>query len=439
MQTKKYILLTLCVCFSNMLKSQNPISPAGVYIADPAARIWNDGRLYIYGSNDISPKTYCSPIYHVLSTDNMKDWKICRNTFSLSEVPYIGKSHGVALFAPDCLYKNGKYYLYYCLSTGGEDEGVATGDSPNGPFRHGEVIKGISQIDPAVFTDDDGQVYYYWGQFTTKGAKLKPNLKEIDFSTMKDSLLTEKQHFFHEGSWMFKRKHIYYLVYTQISSRGLATSIGYSTSRHPLGPFKYGGVIIDNFGCDPDTWNNHGSVQEYKGKWYVFYHRSTHGSRMMRKACVEPITFRPDGSIPQVEMTSQGAAGPLNPFNVIQAEWACLLTGKMRVVQSGESTEELARIEDENTATFKYFNFTKIPHKLKIRVCAEAGGTITLFTNNLCLPVNAQVNVAKGDGTAYRDYEVDVRNIQKGIHPIYMRFNGKENTNLFRIDSFLFE
>jgi hypothetical protein len=67
-------------------------------------------------------------------------------------------------------------------------------------------------------------------------------------------------------------------------------------STSPLGPYEYKGVIIDNAGCNPGNWNNHGSIVQFGDNWYVLYHRSTHGSRQMRKACIEPITFNEDGT-----------------------------------------------------------------------------------------------------------------------------------------------
>lgn len=171
-------------------------------------------------------------------------------------------------------------------------------------------------IDPTVFVDDDGQAYYYWGQFSLKGAKIKPNMTELDEASIRDSLIDSREHFFHEGSFVFKRKGIYYVLYAHEGRRDRRpTSLGYATSSSPLGPFTYKGVVIDNFGCDPETWNNHGSIAEFNGQWYVFYHRSSHGSQIMRRACAEPIEFNADGTIDEVEMTSQGAGKPLDAFS----------------------------------------------------------------------------------------------------------------------------
>ena len=300
MISKKW--LAVVALFGGSLCAQNPVVPPGVFAADPEGHQWKDGRLYLYVSRDESPDFYCSWRYDLLSTDDLKNWTIHRDAFASKgpndEVPY---SDG-ELYASDAAYKDGKYYLYYSMRDA-IDEGVAVADAPAGPFRDGRPIEGISQIDPAVFIDDDGQAYLYWGQFSAKGAKLKDNMLEVDTTTIVDGLVTEQEHFFHEGSSMRKRNGIYYMVYSHLR-KGRPTCIGYATSRSPLGPFEYGGVIVDNAGCDPESWNNHGSICEFDGRWYVLYHRTTNGTRSLRKVCIEPIEFNEDGSIDEVEMTS---------------------------------------------------------------------------------------------------------------------------------------
>ena len=294
--------LAVAALFGGSLCAQNPVVPPGVFAADPEGHQWKDGRLYLYVSRDESPDFYCSWRYDLLSTDDLKNWTIHRDAFASKgpndEVPY---SDG-ELYASDAAYKDGKYYLYYSMRDA-IDEGVAVADAPAGPFRDGRPVEGISQIDPAVFIDDDGQAYLYWGQFSAKGAKLKDNMLEVDTTTIVDGLVTEQEHFFHEGSSMRKRNGIYYMVYSHLR-KGRPTCIGYATSRSPLGPFEYGGVIVDNAGCDPESWNNHGSICEFDGRWYVLYHRTTNGTRSLRKVCIEPIEFNEDGSIDEVEMTS---------------------------------------------------------------------------------------------------------------------------------------
>jgi hypothetical protein len=338
------------------------------------------------------------------------------------------------------MYKNGIYYLYFTLASPVNTEGVATSTSPVGPFTNGKPIDlaGINQIDPCVFMDDDGQAYYIWGQFSAKIAKLKPNMTEIDKSTIKDGIVTEKEHFFHEGGYMVKRNGIYYFIYAHMGRAGMPTCIGYATSKSPMGPFKYGGVIIDNDHCDPGNWNNHGSIVEFKGKWYVFYHRSSHNSVTMRRACVEPITFNADGSINEVEMTTQGVAGPLNPLLKMDAERACLLTGNVRVVAFTADNEQLTGIHNEDKAGYKYFNFAPGTDSITVMVApGRTAGKIDIGLDNRWGPSIGTVDVpGNGDGKTWITVKGKISQVQ-GIHAIWLRFSGT-GEELFNVDWFQF-
>ncbi|MCX8161360.1 MAG: family 43 glycosylhydrolase [Candidatus Saccharicenans sp.] len=419
--------------------AQNPINPPGLYTADPSARVMPDGRIYLYVSRDESPRYYCSHDYVVLSSADLLNWKVHPDAFASAgpndRVPY----SDAYLYAPDGIFWKGLYYLFYCLSGGGEDEGVAVSNSPAGPFGQARPIAGISQIDPCVFVDDDGQPYLVWGQFNCKIARLNSDLRSVDLNSIR-IIATEKEHHFHEGAFMFKRQGIYYLLYADISRRNTPTCLGYATASSPLGPFTYRGIIIDNTGCDPLVWNNHGSVAEFKGRWYVFYHRSTHASRMMRKTCLEPINFTADGLIPEVEMTSQGAGPPLDAFSRIEAERACQLTGYVRLQYNSETkSEELACIEHGNTAAYKYLNFGEKSEARQVvfRLAPDRGGKVSIRIDQPWGPAIANVEVPPGDGRTWTSISAPVQEVM-GVHPIWLHFSGYEGS-LMKLDWFLFE
>lgn len=426
-------------------KAQNPISPMGVYIADPTARVDRDGKLYVYGSLDTEPGSYCSKDYHVLSSSDAKTWTLHPNRFSWSET----------LYAPDLIRKGDTYYLYFDIPNG--DEFVAEGKVPTGPFGDAAKIEGPKQIDPNIFIDDDGQAYYFWGQFSGKGAKMNPDMKTLDLSTMVDGLVTEKDHFFHEGSFVFKRGKYYYYLYADISRNHRPTSLGYAMATSPLGPYVYKGVIIDNAGCDPETWNNHGSIVEYKGQWYIFYHRSTHASRAMRKACLEPITFNEDGTIDEVEMTSQGAGGPLDANQEIDVARACLLQGHARIQLDADrrtgvargKREVLAGIRDGDAAAWKYLDFRKGAKKIELKVKPAAGGVIRVRTGAPDGPVLGTVRIPasvsslgqKGAVPEWKKVSARIRKT-KGVQALWLTFESDGDTpteeDLFLLDSFRF-
>lgn len=436
-QISKWLILYLLFVSIFSLFAQNPIVPPGVYIADPSVHVWDDGRLYVYGSLDESTEYYCSWAHHVLSTGDMKSWKIHENVFASKGQNDEVEGSDALLFAPDCMVKDGMYYLYYCMPDVNHSEGVAVSDSPTGPFKNGTKIDlgGHNQIDPSTFIDDDGEIYYLWGQFTLKMAKMNPDMKTLDLSTLKDKVLTEDEHYFHEGAFLTKRNGIYYLIYADMSRVNVPSCIGYATSKSPMGPYTYGGVIVDNDRCDPANWNNHGSIAEFNGQWYVFYHRATHNSRMMRKACVEPISFNSDGSISEVEMTSQGAGPPLDATTKIDAERACIMFGNVRIQGCGPGNEELGEIRHGDNAAFKYIDFADGVSKVKVRVRpGKFDGKLDITTDQPWHPSIATFDV-KADAeniNEWQEFEIPVKKVE-GIHALWLRFYG-QGDDLFSVD-----
>ncbi len=434
----RYLLLIMATTMTlSSSLGQNPISPPGVYLADPSARVFEDGRLYVYCSVDRNLDSWCSHTQHVLSTDDMINWTLHRDVFCSTgpedKVPYSDR----VLFAPDAFQKDGKVFLYYCMPDPKFPEGVAVSDNPVGGFSEGKPMKlmGHNQIDPAVFMDDDGSMWYLWGQFTLKMARLDEDMQSIDESTLHENVITESEHRFHEGIYMTKRNGLYYLVYAHLDKAHRPTQIGYSTSTNPTGPYTYGGIIIDNDHCDLGTWNNHGCLIKFKDQWYVFYHRSTHGSPMMRKACVEPVEFNEDGSIPEVEMTTQGAGPPLDPAQSIDAASACVLHGNVRIEGRGQDNEVLAGIKSGDRALYRYVQFTGREKAVRLRAKASGKATVRIVANS---PWNLPLASILMDGTGnWEEYSVATKALD-GKNALWLVFSLGETTSL-EIDSLLFD
>ncbi len=351
--------------------AHNPILDSHIFIPDVEAHAWGHGRMYLYGSFDHQGvQTYCSDVHHVYSSEDLIHWTDHGVVFSLADSAW-AKDCG-ALYAPDCAYRDGWYYLYYCVPDG--RCGVAKSQSPTGPFTDVGQLEGVWGIDPAVFIDDDGQAYIYWGQLTWgKIAKLRDNMVEIEPDSVVDSLTIE-EHEFHEGSSVKKINGKYYFLFADTHRHGnRPTSLGYAVSDHPMQGFKYGGVIIDNFGCDPASWNNHGSMECFDGQWYVFYHRSTHGTVNSRHVCIEPIYINEDGSISEVKQTSSGVGAAIPVSAHIPANLACELGGYVRIAGDVASEENLAlsEIRDGDTALYRYLDFSGETH-----MCVRAKTTV---------------------------------------------------------------
>ena len=294
------------VAFSTKLdtKSPNPFI-RHMYTADPSAHVWEDGRLYVYASHDIAPPRGCDLMdrYHVFSTDDMINWTDHGEILSSDQVPW-GRKEGGFMWAPDCAYRNGTYYFYFPhpSETDWNDSwkiGVATSDKPAEGFKVQGYIEGMDpMIDPCVFVDDDGQVYIYnGGGGTCKGGKMKDNMIELDGPMRTMEGLSD----FHEATWIHKYNGKYYLSYSDNHDDGEKHNrMCYAISDSPLGPWEYKGIYME----PTDSYTNHGSIVEFKGQWYSFYHNSAlSGHDWLRSICVDKLYYNPDGTIKMVRQT----------------------------------------------------------------------------------------------------------------------------------------
>ena len=225
-------------------------------------------------------------------------------------------------WAAQVVEKDGKYYYYVTLDNA--DDGlhkidVAVSDSPTGPFipvhKEGEspIVtddmtpdshRSNADIDPTVFIDDDGQAYIAWGNGDCYMAKLKPNMTEIEGEHWHVGLRN-----YSEGPWLFKRKGIYYNVYAADAPGVQSEQIAYSTATDIRGPWTYRGLLT---GSAKYGFTIHPSVNEFKGKWYFFYHDGSYmlngepGGDCRRQVCVEELRFNPDGTIKHITLTEKG-------------------------------------------------------------------------------------------------------------------------------------
>ena len=170
--------------------------------------------------------------------------------------------------------------------------------------------------------------------------------------------------------------------------RGKPTSLGYSTSKFPMGPFTYRGIIIDNDGCDPASWNNHGSIECVNGQWYVFYHRCSRGVQQHRRLCIEKIEILEDGTIPEVKMTSQGIGEPFAPGEVIMGYQTCEMSGSVYigVNEDAESAEEypevLMNISAGDEVVFRYVKSEQEWKEISLKY--RGSGKVKVKMNGIC-------------------------------------------------------
>jgi hypothetical protein len=290
--------------------AQNPIIH-DQYTADPTARVFNN-KVYLFPSHDIPAPAgqrqdwFCMEDYHVFSSENLTDWTDHGVILSQENVPW-GKPDGYSMWAPDCVYKNGKYYFYYPNAPRegrGFAIGVAIANRPEGPYTpEKESIKGVGGIDPCVLIDDDGTAYLYWSGMGIRGGRLKENMTELADGSQVMEGLPEG---FKEGPFAFKRDGRYYLTFPWVRKDKGTETLAYAMSDSPLGPWQFKGIIMAEH--DNSCWTNHHSLVEYKGQWYLFYHRNHYSPNMdkRRSACIDKVSFNADGTIQEVKQTLRG-------------------------------------------------------------------------------------------------------------------------------------
>ena len=320
-----------------MKKEERYLFPAD-YMADPSVHVFNE-RLYIYPSHDREsgiPENdngdhFDMNDYHVLSTDDVMHGEVVDHGVALkvSDIPWAGRQ----LWDCDIAYKDGKYYLYFPLKDRNDifRMGVAISDRPEGPFiPQPDPIRGSYSIDMAVFRDDDGSHYIYFGgiwggqlqRYRDNKAIENPHLPADDEPALPsrvvklaDDMLQFAEeprpvvilgedgkpltagdpHRFFEASWMHKYNGKYYLSYSTGDTHLLCYAIG----DNPYGPFTYQGVIL----TPVVGWTTHHSIAEYKGKWYLFHHDCvpSNGKTWLRSLKVVELEYDKDGKIITIE------------------------------------------------------------------------------------------------------------------------------------------
>ena len=323
--TKTYRMLfaaAMALLATSPAKAQkNPILPE--WHADPEI-ICDGGRYYIYSTTDGQPG-WGGHYFTCYSSKNLRDWRYEGITLDLHRDTEWAKGNA---WAPCIVKKNGKFYFYYSGDQGERKAiGVAISETPTGHFKdQGHPIidqrpKGVKngqQIDVDVFTDDDGQSYIYWGNGYMAGARLCEDMCSLDTTTitvMTPRGGTLKDYAYREAPYVFKRKGVYYFLWSVDDTGSPNYHVAYGTAKSPLGPIEVAKdpVILQQRPDQGIYGTAHNSVVQVPGKdkWYIVYHRinpdyldrkfspGTH-----REVCIDPMEFDKDGRILPVTPTN---------------------------------------------------------------------------------------------------------------------------------------
>jgi len=501
-------LLVWVLASASMAMGQNPYLPLWEYIPDGEPHVFEDPdnpgqyRIYIYGSHDVLGYTYCGRDQVVWSApvENPREWRYDGVIFT-SEKDANGEDLnegglGDVLYAPDIVMKkdvdgNKKYYFYPNTQSGERHSMVAVSDRPDGPFtvcnwdpENPRRTVGIFGFDPAVYVDDDGRVYGYWGFEDSNGCELDPeNMADVKPGTeiVRNMVSSSKQEGvfrFFEASSMRKVGNKYVLVYSRVTADGefglpaVNYTLAYAYSDSPLGPFTYGGTLIDarargvdkdgNTICTANPYGNtHGSIEKIGKKWWLFYHRQTGTDEYSRQTMVAPVKVKAQRrkggkvTISEAEYTSEGfRTEGLDPLAYTDAAYACYYTNPDGIAQQYPhfiftgSYIESARKDglcepegypvinntDGSVVGYKYFNFRSYRRRCRkgaasimLRALPEGvDGTITILVGD---KVVGSLELSKDEEQAIAEYSIPLQGMKnaRGKQPVYFQFTSSEH------------
>ncbi|MGK3966886.1 glycoside hydrolase family 43 protein [Sorangium sp. So ce118] len=422
------------------------------YLADPASLV-HDGRVYLYGSNDDdnvkadgSDDGYKMASFVAISSSDLKNWT---DHGEVLRVPR-DASWAVNSWAPSVVERDGTIYMYF--ANNGSGIGVASSDSPTGPFTDakgsalitsstpGASGQNIWLFDPGVFVDDDGQAYLYFGGNGEQNARvIKLN---DDMVSVAGSATAITIPYFFEASWMHKRNGVYYLSYSTNPANGMR--IDYLTSTSPTSGFTHRGTV----GPQPpknNNNNNHAAIFEFGGSWYhAFHNRSVANDAgeppgYRRNLAIESFTYKDDGSIVPVTYTTDGLkqVGHLDPYARVEAETFNAQRG-IETEPCEEGGMNLSNIEDGDWVRLRGVDFGEGAESFSARVAsAGQGGSIEL---HLDAPDGTLVGTcaveATGDWQTWSDTSCAVDGAA-GVHDLVLVFTGGDSY-LFNMNSWQF-
>ena len=437
------IILSL-ILFAGNSFAQNPII-RDQFSADPSARVF-EGKVYLYPSHDILANEergrigwFCMEDYHVFSSENLTDWTDHGVIVSQNKVPWVNPDF-YALWAPDCIYRNGKYYFYFPAPAKDTTKGrgffigVAISDNPYGPFiPEPEPIKNVRGIDPNIFIDKDGQAYLFWSARNIYVAKLKENMLELEGEPMILNNLPEKG--LKEGPFIFEKSGIYYLTYPHVEDS--TERLEYATANSPMGPFEVKGVIMDEL---PGCWTNHHSIIEYKNQWYLFYHYNDLSPQFdkNRSVRIDSLFFNEEGTIKKVSPTLRGV-GITDASSEIQIDRYSYKSDEGASVAFIDTLNKFAgwkAILNGESSWIQYNDVdfgTKEYKSVNVNARSKTGGTLQIRLNDIEGPVKAEVEIPKSD--EWNIFKSHLVEYQSGIYNLIVQL---KNNNV-EIDWISFE
>lgn len=338
-------------------------NPLKVEFGDPYVLKAEDGLFYMYGTTEGLNG------FKAYSSKDLVNW--------VDEgVVYQGATDSSwtkdCFWAPEVYRHNGKYYIFFSANwkhnptNEGENFriGVAVADKPTGPFKEmngGPVFDpGYPIIDANVLFAEDGKVYLYYSRCCYKnpvkseiadwakknkifdeveeswiyGVEMKPDfsgvvgepvllltppktLEDVQ-SEWESRSVTSKEvnRRWTEGSFIFREKNLYYMMYSANYFGGENYAVGYATSNSPLGPFtksKNNPVLQKNIAMGGIvTGTGHNSIVQLEdGSRLCVYHGRTKATGENRVVFIDRMEVDGKGNLKVDGPTTDSQLYPL--------------------------------------------------------------------------------------------------------------------------------
>lgn len=267
--------------------------------ADPTIVRAGD-KYYLTGTSNNTPQGFT-----VLESKDLKNWTPAGRLLTEGKQVYGDKG----FWAPQ-LYTNGKtWQLAY---TANEQVAVAEASSLIGPYTQKSVKPvdaSAKNIDPFVFTDDDGKSYLYHVRFDNGNyiwvAAYDKSTGSIDSNTLKRCLdnteAWENTSDYPsvpvmEGPTVIKHKGKYYLLYSANHFMSRDYAVGYAVADSPLGPWKkpVNNRIIHRSTVG-ENGSGHGDVfyDKNDNAFYVYHVHNSSNAVSPRLTRIIPLHFTP--------------------------------------------------------------------------------------------------------------------------------------------------
>lgn len=462
------------------IKNNNPLITQE-FGADPFAMVYGD-TLYVYMTQDafektggvIGENTYGKiQSIRVISTKDMVNWT------DHGAIKVAG-TQGVARWArnswaPAAAWKtiDGKDQFFLYFADSGNGIGVLQADSPVGPFHDpvggGMITRNTPNcadvlwlFDPAVFVDDDGRAYIYFGGGVPQDQVSHPMTGRVaelneDMISLKGEPQTLDAPYLFEDSGIHKFGDKYYYTYCsnwQVDAEGTATygfhnaEIVSMESDSPMGPFTFKETILANPGSVFGLYgNNHHSVFRFQGSWYIAYHTRVLEQSMgiekgYRCTFINSFEIKEDGTIGKITQSRKGCEQihTLDPYEVVNA---CTFShqGGLAVTGSdplsnyyGAGEMALTSIDSGDFLKVTGVDFSyREPEEIKLllRKTAELTDDCVMelrldsFTGTLLGYVKVK-DLLEGTEISDTFTEVTAKLTKKpeGVHNLYMTFSG---------------